>query len=168
MSTVKLTGFRELEQALGQFKPSTAKGISGRALKKAAAPIKAAAIAKAPRTTGALADSIDVRIRTNLRRRDMVMAVIGPVFKGDYRTLANPAMYVKGIKNGTERTYAYGSAPGVYGWFVEHGTYGKPGRPFLRPAFDENKYRAVEDIKDVAWEEIRKAAARAAKKAAKG
>lgn len=165
-TTVKIEGFRELEDSLKQFSRSTGKNVLGRALAKAAEPVRAAAEAKAPKDTGALQLSIKTIIRRNLRNKGMVLAVIGPQM-GAYRTLTNPTPYVRGVKRGTMRTYQIGSSPGVYGNWVEFGTSDTPAQPFMRPAWEAHKDGALEIMKTELAVEIDKAAARAARKAAK-
>ena len=49
----------------------------------------------------------------------------------------------------------------------EFGTVNHPPHPFMRPAWLANKTRALDTMKKELWEEIQKAAARLARKAAK-
>ena len=49
----------------------------------------------------------------------------------------------------------------------EFGTKDQPPQPFMRPAWDAEKRGVLEGIKDDLWAEIKKAAARLAKKALK-
>ena len=166
-SVVKLEGLRELEDSLKQFSRSTGKNVLGRALAKAAEPIRAAAEAKAPKDTGALQMSIKTKIRRNLRNKGMVLAVIGPEM-GAYRQLQNPVAYAaKGVRAGKSRTYQVGSTPGVYGNWIEFGTSDTPAQPFMRPAWEAHKDGALDIMKTELAVEIDKAAARAAKKAAR-
>lgn len=53
------------------------------------------------------------------------------------------------------------------GMFQEFGTYKMFPQPFMRPAWDNEKYRSLETIKTELWVEIEKAAKRAARKRAK-
>ena len=163
----KMDGLKELDEALGQFTKATGKNVLGRALKNAAEPVRKAAVAKAPRASGALQESIQTRIRRNLRNKNMVLAVIGPVV-GEYRQLATPVAYSdKGIRKGKMRTYAIGSTPGVYGMFTEFGTIDTPAQPFMRPAWEQERDNARDMIADELRKEIDKAAARAERKAAR-
>ena len=58
----KVSGIRELETALAGFKKSTARSILERALKRAAGPILEAAKSLAPVDTGALKNSIKLKV----------------------------------------------------------------------------------------------------------
>lgn len=53
------------------------------------------------------------------------------------------------------------------GLFQEFGTYKMPPQPFMRPAWDNEKHRSLETIKTELWNEIEKAAKRAARKRGK-
>jgi HK97 gp10 family phage protein len=58
-----------------------------------------------------------------------------------------------------------GSSPG-YWWFVEFGTSRNPARPFLRPAFEAQKERAVTQMRDHVATELSRIFGKAFKKAA--
>ena len=61
---VKMEGLADLERALMELPRATSKATLRRVLKKAAAPVEAAMVAKAPRLTGAL--QISIRSGTKL------------------------------------------------------------------------------------------------------
>src|SRR5262245_54536929 len=54
-----------------------------------------------------------------------------------------------------------------YDHLVEFGTYIARPFPFMRPAWESNKRRSLEDIKVLLWKEIEKAVERKARKAAR-
>ncbi len=64
--TVKMSGFKELERALGDLKVTTARNIARRGLKEALEPVAEAARARVPSLSGDLAESITVTTK-NLR-----------------------------------------------------------------------------------------------------
>ena len=59
----------------------------------------------------------------------------------------------------TAKQKGSGLQDAFYGRFVEYGTVKMAARPFLRPAYDENKERAVQAIKDRIAARLKKAGA---------
>lgn len=133
------------DKALAEIgKKSTQKNILVRTLKKAAKPIDDEASALAPVDTGKL--EISVITGTKLTRRQRSSA-----YKAG--TLGVAEVHV-----GTALSR---------GMFQEFGTYKMRAHPFMRPAWDNNKVKAEQIIATELWVEIKKAADRAARKAAK-
>jgi len=133
------------DQALAELgKKSTEKNVLIRTLKAAAKPIDDEASALAPVDTGRL--QISVITGTQLTRRQRSSA-----YKAG--TLGVAEVHV-----GTKLSR---------GLFQEFGTYKMPAHPFMRPAWDANKEKALQIISTQLWVEIKKAADRAARKAAK-
>lgn len=157
--TAKVSGLKELQKALKAMPEAAKKPILSRALTKAAKPIETEGEMKAPWLTGDLAISVQTVIRDNLRNKDAVLAVIGPAMT-EYRQLKKPVPYVKGPKRGKMRTNQVGGTPGVYGYFVEFGTGDTPAQPFMRPAFEGNKGKALGIIKSELTAEVSKVAAK--------
>lgn len=141
---VKLSGFKELAEALEQLPKATARNTLRRVLRKAAEPTREAAQAKAPILSGRLRESVVVG--TQLTRRQ----------KADAR---KEGTYFSEIHVGTAKGY---SVP------QEFGTVDHAAQPFMRPAWDQNKDKALKIIGDELGNEIEKAAARRARKLAKG
>ena len=59
----------------------------------------------------------------------------------------------------TKKQRAAGLTDAFYGRFVEYGTAKSAPQPFLRPAYDQNKERAVEAIKDRIEKRLKKVGA---------
>ena len=122
-----LDGVAELLEQLGA-------GVSEQALREAARiamrPVLTAARAKCPVESGALRDSImmDDRHKWGARLTVGTDKVEGYTRRKD--TIAGGL----GLKNEHDRFYAA---------FVEFGTRKRAATPFLRPAFDENKFTVV-------------------------
>jgi HK97 gp10 family phage protein len=140
--TIKVEGLKELDEALREFSKATERNIIRRSLLAAGEPIRDAAAARAPRLRGALAASIGEG--TKLSRRQ----------KGLHRAESGVEVFV-------------GAGSLAQAITQEFGTVNHPPQPFMRPAWDENKGRALSIFKDKMTDEIDKAAKRAARKALK-
>jgi HK97 gp10 family phage protein len=139
--TVKTTGFKELEQSLMELPRATGKNVVRRTLRKAAEPIAADASTNAPRgRTGKLQD--DIHVGTQLTRSQR-----------------------KAKESGFE--VHVGPSADPRGRFVEFGTAHQAPNPFLRRAWDANEANALSTIRTTLADEIKKAAARLARKQAK-
>lgn len=142
--TVKVKGLKDLENALKDLPQANAKAVLRRTLKEAGEPIARSARSLAPKLDMHLSESIDVSTKLSRRQRGLhkkespVEMFIGPG--------PDPAAHLQ----------EFGSGPGNH------------AQPFLRPAWDQNKDKALDTIANLTWVEIEKAAKRLAKKAAKG
>lgn len=145
--TVVVEGLRELDAALGDLPKATGKSVLRRVLKKAGKPIADAAAAKAPVLSGNL--QISIGVSTKLTRRQS--RIHRQMFKDDR---ASVEMFVGagGLAQATQQEFGN----------ERHGP-----QPFMRPAWDGNKDRALEIIKTDLGDEIMKAAKRLARKAAR-
>lgn len=123
---------------------ATQKNVLVRTLKKAAKPIDDEASSLAPRDTGIL--QISVITGTQLTRSQRSSA---------YRA---GKLGVAEVHVGTDLSR---------GLFQEFGTYKMVAQPFMRPAWEANKDKALSIIGTELWVEIRKASERAARKRAK-
>lgn len=123
---------------------ATQKNVLVRTLKAGAKPIDDQASSLAPVDTGKL--QISVITGTQLTRRQR-----GTAYKAGKLGVAE-------VHVGTAMSR---------GLFQEFGTYKMPAHPFMRPAWEANKARALEIIGSELWVEIRKATDRAARKRAK-
>lgn len=142
---VKVEWLAGADQALAEVgKKSTQKNILVRTLKKAAKPIDDEASALAPVDTGKL--QISVVTGTQLTRRQRSSA-----YKAG-------SLGVAEVHVGTAMSR---------GLFQEFGTYKQRAQPFMRPAWDGNREKALKIIGEELWVEIRKAGERAARKQAK-
>lgn len=143
--TVKLEWLVGSEKALGEVgSKATQKNVLVRTLKKAAAPIDDMASSLAPVETGGL--QISIVTGTQLTRRQKSSA-----YKAGKLGVAE-------VHVGTKLSR---------GLFQEFGTFKMRPHPFMRPAWDANKGKALEIISKELWTEIQKAADRAARKRAK-
>lgn len=123
---------------------ATQKNILVRTLKAAAKPIDDMASSLAPVETGKLQISVITGTVLTSRQR-------GSAYKAGKLGVAE-------VHVGTALSR---------GLFQEFGTVKMGAQPFMRPAWDANKQRAEEIIASQLWIEIKKAAERAARKAAK-
>lgn len=142
---VRVEGLRQLEAALSQLPKSTGKAVLRRVAKAALTPFDEAWRQKAPHLTGQLEESggIATRLtrrqaRLNRRREDRASIEM-------YSGPNNPAAVPQ-----------------------EFGTFDQPAQPFMRPAWNANGQKALEIVKDQLGSEIEKAAARLARKRARG
>lgn len=143
--SVKVEGLAGLNAALAEVgKKATQKNLLVRTLKQIAKPIDDQASALAPKDTGKL--QISVITGTQLTRRQRSSA-----YKAGTYGVAE-------VHVGTALSR---------GLFQEFGTYKMPAHPFMRPAWDANKEKALVSFSGIMWEELRKTAERAARKSAK-
>jgi HK97 gp10 family phage protein len=139
----RITGLRETEAALANLPKATAKAVLRRVLRKAAAPIEAAAEANAPTLTGGLQSRI---------------------YTGGKLTRRQAQMVKKEGKSDAEIHVGTADPAGVQ---TEFGNAHQAAEPWLRPAWDENKDGALDTIATDLGSEIDKAAKRLARKAAR-
>lgn len=144
---VKVEGLRELDRALAELPNRTGKAVLRRTLKRAAQPMADMAESLAPVRTDELQRSVSVS--TKLARRQAKMH--RRMFRNDR---ASAEMFVGAGVLPQAHLQEFGSA--------EHGA-----QPFMRPAWDAEKRPTLDRIKDMLAEEIRKAAERAERRAAK-
>ena len=165
--TIKVRGFRELEQALGEFKKATARSIANRALKRAAEPIAEAARTKAGRFSGKLKASIGVspRLAKKVGSAEFAAALAGGASKQEAIGALREAR--RGAAGGSLTTMHVGPGQLAQAITEEFGTADQPPHPFMRPAWDGNRQAALDSIADELRLEIGKAAKRAAAKALK-
>lgn len=144
----RLEGFREFEEALAKLPKATGKNVLRRLAKGALGPMAVQAQGKAPTDQGDLRASIVVSERRTRR--------VSQAGRFDRKT-------------GIEMAMGPASGGGVlnYATFVEFGTNDTPPQPYMRPAWDGGKDKALDYIKEYMWEEIHKAAKRVQRKGAK-
>lgn len=139
---IKIDGLKDLDAALGELSKSAAKGVLRRVGRQALEPVDKAWREKAPRLTGALAESGSVGSKLTRRQRKAVQR------ESFVEVFAGPGGDPAAIQQ------EFGNA--------EH-----PPQPFLRPAWEETKGEVLEIVKTNLGGEIKKAADRAAKRAAR-
>jgi HK97 gp10 family phage protein len=111
-----------LEAKLQELGPKVAKRTLRKSLKAVGTMWVSAAKAKVPKDTGALADSIDMKMRTK-PSEESGSVTVSPMYGG------------KGSQD-----------PGVYAMFVEFPMKNRPKyhtQPFLRPTFDATAEAAI-------------------------
>ena len=138
---VKVEGLKELDKALRELKVTTARNIARRSLKTVLEPMAEAARAGVAKDrSGELRNSIGV---TSGRPR-------GKRYRRENRIEVHmgPGQQPQGIQE-------------------EFGNRNQGPRPFMRPAWEQEKQGALDSVKGVLAEEIDKAAQRAARKAAR-
>lgn len=145
---MKLSGFKEMGDAMRELGPRVAKNTLRRAVSSGAAVIRNEAKSRAPVATGEMQRDIMVK-----RERDTKgqMSATYSVFVRSGR---------KSRLSGKTRDVQKDS---FYWRFVEFGTSKMPARPFIRPAFEAKKDVAVSTIGEALAAGIQKAAAEVAK-----
>lgn len=145
--TVRLSGFRELEQALNELPKATARNVLRRIGKAALEPMADHAAALAPEQTGKLSFSIIV---------------------GEQRTRRAKRGALK-RKDGVEIAMGPSAGLGVlqYATFAEFGTVDTPAQPYMRPAYDQGAEPALQYVETSLAQEIHKSAAKLARKRAR-
>lgn len=146
--SVSVDGQRDLDRALGQLAKATAKGVMRRVLLKAGVPIEEAARALAPddpSTPIDLKTSIDTSTKLGQRQARLNRKSTSKSF--------------------VEAFVGAGVIPQSH--MQEFGTAHHGPQPFMRPAWDANKMKALDIIKTDLGQEIEKTAKRAAVRAAK-
>jgi len=138
---MRVDGLSDLVEALEDLKKATATNVKKRALIDAAEPLRADAERYAPRQTGRLASTIAVS--TKLSRSQ------------------------SGAEKGSKVEVYVGPASMTRAIVQEFGSIYQTPRPYMRPAWDKNKKDIPSAVGASLWEEIAKAAARAARKAAR-
>lgn len=147
-TTVRLEGFQELDDVLGQLeRRTTQKAVLRRALKTAAEPIARRARSLAPVFEENLVESIDVS--TRLTRRQS--RIHRKMFRDE--------------RAAVEMFVGPNDASGVQ---QEFGNERHSPQPFMRPAWDAEKLKTLERLKVEIADELTKALARAGKLAPAG
>ncbi len=170
--TVRVDGLKELDAALGELSKATARNVLKRVLKRAGQPIADAAKSYAPKDTNELAESIVVspKIKNTVGNDEFAKAMKAGLGKdaavsalrGARRAAKGEGsfaiVYVGPTQAKTKRN-------AIKRIVQEFGSRKMPAHPFMRPAWDSQKERALDIIKSDLGAEILKTAARVAKKA---
>lgn len=155
MATIKTQGFKELDAALGEFRPATAKNILKRVGLAALEPVAEDMAARAPvdengeqqlRKSIAASDKLNRRQKRLNRQPTTVEVYAGPAGNVGSSGSSNPPPSGPQQEFGNER----------------HGP-----QPFARPAWDANQNQVLEDVKEGLGAEIEKAKERARRRALK-
>ena len=147
MTTVKTTGFAELEKALDQLTKSAGKGVLRRALKTAAEPMADAANSMAPTgPTGDYAKSFSYSTKLNKRQS---------------------GLHRKMFKNDRAAVEGFVGTNDPAGVQQEFGNIHHGPQPALRPAFDQEGKPTLDRLGKELWTELEKSVKRANAKAAR-
>nr|WP_280517722.1 HK97-gp10 family putative phage morphogenesis protein [Falsirhodobacter halotolerans] len=186
---MKLDGVKELQAAMEQIAvKSTRTAVMRRALTKAAEPMRAKAELFAPRRFGDLADAIQISARSvgevgnaaySAFMKDAAMDAksLGTTFDAasakagalDAMISARREAKARGVNPAVAIYMGPVVSAGVfYAVFQEFGTKHHTPDPFMRPAFDAEAGPTIERVKPLLRQEIDKAVARIAKRAARG
>lgn len=179
---MKLLGHRQLMHALRQFKPSVRRRIMRPAMRKAARIIVRDAKALAPKETGLLKRSIGMRMRVSGKTGN-ILVVIGPRHGFGAKVTRDPKGKLVSLHTRKRQSQYAGAEtvyrnPTKYAHLVEFGSAphvqagklkrlgdrmvarvrhpGAPAKPFLRPALQRNKGRAMNTIRAEAWRQLQR------------
>ena len=150
--SVKVTGLKELGQALENLGRKTKNKLGAKAMRKGGAIIRDQARANAP----ILKEKVPHRKRGTLKKN--IVARTKPQKDGSVRTI----IFVRSLKNSkvlefkgkTGKGGAYNPRDPFYWRFVEFGTSKMPAKPFMRPAFEQSKQQAAQTIINTLRDEI--------------
>lgn len=176
--SVRVDGLKELDAALGELSKGAARGALRRALIKAAEPMRAAAERNAPVDTGALKRSIIVTSKIDNRAGKAEYAAVmkGGGSKAQAVGALRDARRAKGIGESFAEAFMgpakSGKRASIKAVVQEFGSRKQGAQPYMRPAFDTEAQNVIDGIRGELSTEIdktvRRARARAARKAARG
>jgi HK97 gp10 family phage protein len=153
---------RELKASLSQLSAGTARGVVQRVLLRRVQPIVDAAKAKAPVEYGDLRDSIhSTTQRPRGYKSESARAYAQALAAGGSKGAARAAAKAAG-KSPIEVFLGPGRNPQAV--MMEFGTSHNGPRPYLRPAYDQNKDKVAEGIGADIKAEYEKTIARIAKR----
>src|SRR5215471_2334495 len=142
VQTFTLEGLSELLEAMEDLTRATNTNVLKRALANAGAPIESAAITMAPHFTGKLEHSITTSGALSRRQKQL-------------------------LKKESQVEIYIGAGALVQAITQEFGTVHNKPRPFMRPAWENNKVTSLESIVGELSVEVEKARQRAERKAAR-
>ncbi|KGQ38069.1 hypothetical protein JP35_08580 [Gallibacterium anatis] len=142
--TVKVSGLKELQNAMMQLGRKTRNRIAVKAMRQGGAIVRDKARQIAP----VLNEKVPHRRAGTLKKAISSRTKIGR------NGQTNTYIWVKGLpnkqiikfKSKTGRSGAYNPRDPFYWRFVEFGTSKMPARPFLRPAFAQSKEQAARAV----------------------
>jgi HK97 gp10 family phage protein len=160
---VKLSGFADLDKALGELPRATAKSVLIRTLRKAGEPIAEAARQLVPVDRGDLKESIIVsaRLKNPVGKTEFAAAMKAGLGKAAAVGALRDARRAAGGGSFAEMFVGAGALPHAH--MIEFGTEKMAAQPFLRPAWDAERRGALDIIKKELGTEIIMAAKRIAK-----
>lgn len=161
--TAKLDGLDAVLRRLASLKQGVRNRILRKALTAAARPMQQTAKELAPKESGLLRRSITVKVQTT--GKGEVVAKIGPKrgLKKSVKIRKDRVFRQRGrrtvkVARPTGEQLSMLRDPVRYAHLVEKGTVMRQAKPFLQPAFDQNKAQAESTIARIVGEEIEKLA----------
>lgn len=157
--TIRVEGLRELQEALAELPKATSRNVVRRALIEALAPMERHAEGLAPELTGELKGTIETSTKLSKRQMSQHQAEFG----------GKAVRTAEGFRSDpkTEIFMFMGPAGSAKSIVQEFGSVNQSPKPYMRPAWDSGKAKALDTIRTEMWAEIDKAAKRLARKAAK-
>lgn len=162
---VSLSGFRELDRALGELPKATARNVLKRTLIKAGEPIAENARNLAPVDSGNLRESIAVsaRLKNKVGNAEFSAAMRAGLGKDSaVKAMRDARRAARGQGSFAEAYVGPATGKGVIGYahLMEFGTSTLSAQPYMRPAWDSEQRKALDIIKAELGNEIIKAARR--------
>lgn len=163
-TVIEVEGLKALDEALGQLPQSIGRAVMRRTLQAAGDPIADAARTMAKERTGQLRESIAVstKVKNSVGMAEFAAAKRAGLGDGAARSALRDAR--RAAKAAGEVSYMEmfvgPSTRAPHAHLVEFGTVNMAPRPYLRPAWDSNKDRALGIIKRELGEQIISAAKR--------
>lgn len=142
MASVTLSGLAELNKAFHELTEEMQKKTAGRATNKAAQVIRKAAVQKAPEAPSNISPEVPPgNLKANIR--------VKRLSPNESNFTSESIVFVRG---GAKAHFA-----ARYGSIQEFGSVKQSPQPFMRPAFDTEKERAVKEMADAIADDIKKA-----------
>lgn len=166
--SISIDGLADLDRALAELPKATARNVLVRSLKAAAQPMKEEAASRAPVMTGGLRSSIIITERKP-RNYDAGKIAYSQTLS-NFGTKSEAVAAMRAARAANPNSFAeifMGPVRSEVGRFQEFGTQHSAPRPFMRPAWDNNKEKAVDIFKAQLSTEIERAARRLAKRLAR-
>jgi HK97 gp10 family phage protein len=165
----KVTGFRELEEALAELPKTVAKNVLRRTAVEALTPVMETAKAKAPRRSGQLHDSIAIRTARNEtfnRRASAAFKKYGSA-KGVRRDPSTGISLSTGPTGRFRKNRKGGRPTGLWAYarYQEFGTAEMQANPYMRPAWDAEKDAMLDRVRTSLTLQLQKAKERMRRKA---
>lgn len=157
-TTVRVEGLRELGEAMRELGTEVSEKIAHAMVSKAARMVRDEAKKAAPVRTGFMKQNIIVK---KMRKSETDLTSEYRMGVRKYKVKYADTRF--NVRKGRAGTY-YGVDDAYYWRYLEFGTVKMAPRPFIRPAFENNRMRAVDEMKRVGQRRIEAAAKKAAKR----
>ncbi|MFL6314803.1 MAG: HK97-gp10 family putative phage morphogenesis protein [Terriglobales bacterium] len=166
-----ISGLDDLDKKLSELLPKQAKTAIRRAGRASGEILEVAIEAAAPRLTGMLADSFIIRSNAAASESPGVSTITVHVkvdshafryAEGTHELISGPTFTTKGNKQKLVMFGKSGPLKYPYHWahlearFYEFGSIHQPARPFIAPAFEENRDRILNIFIDELNEQLGK------------